>query len=63
MDYIAWTKGAATFATRADLKASTRGLVITGRASPRAAKELTALNWAVKTIAPITPPTLPTTSR
>jgi hypothetical protein len=65
VDYIAWTKGAATFATRADLKASTRSLVITGRVSPRAAKELMALNWTVKTVAPLTPPavTLPTTSR
>lgn len=65
VDYIAWTKNAAAFANRPDLKASTRSLVMTGRLSPRAAKELAALHWTVKTVPLITPPavTLPTTSR
>jgi hypothetical protein len=65
VDYIAWTKNAAAFANRPDLKSSTRNLVMTGRLSPRAAKELASLHWTVKTVPPITPPavTLPTTSR
>jgi hypothetical protein len=65
VDYIAWTQNVATFARRADLKASRRGIWTTGRLSPRAKKELTALGWAVHEVAPIAPPAvqLPTTSR
>ena len=65
VDYIAWTQNVATFARRADLKASRRGIWTTGRLSPRAKKELTSLGWAVHEVAPIAPPAvqLPTTSR
>ncbi len=65
VDYVAWTQGVATFANRVDLKAPERQIKLTGRLSPRAAKELAALGWTVQTVAAITPPAaaLPTTSR
>lgn len=48
VDYVAWTKRAATFARRTDLKAPARGLWLPGQVSPLARKELVALGWTVR---------------
>jgi len=65
VDYVAWTQNVATFAHRADLKTTVRGIVTPGRFSPRAKKEFAALGWTIHEVAPISPPAvaLPTTSR
>ena len=47
VDYIAWTKNAADFAARPDLKAPRRTLLLRGLASPRAKRELASLGWTV----------------
>jgi hypothetical protein len=54
LDYISWTEGVAGVADRITKRAQTdfpkakREMWLTGQASPRAAKELEALGWAVK---------------
>jgi hypothetical protein len=47
LDYIAWVQPAEDFAERADLKGSERWVLLSGKASPRATKELTARGWRV----------------
>ena len=47
VDYVAWTSRAAGFAGRADLKAPTRTIWLSGRTSPRAAREFRTRGWKV----------------
>jgi hypothetical protein len=48
VDYVAWTERVARFATRPDLAGRDRQIWLTGRLSPRARQELTALKWGVR---------------
>jgi hypothetical protein len=49
VDYISWTERVAGFATRPDVVAAkNRQLWLTGRLSPRARQELSALGWTVR---------------
>ncbi len=48
VDYIAWTQRAAKFARRPDLNAQQHSVWLTGKVSPRAQRELTALGWKVQ---------------
>jgi hypothetical protein len=52
VDYLAWTETIDHFARRPDLKAPTRGLWLSGQASPQARRELTRLGWTVHAPAP-----------
>jgi hypothetical protein len=47
LDYISWVKPTEEFARRADLQRSERWLLSSGRVTPRAVQELTALGWRV----------------
>ena len=47
VDYVAWTQRVAGFAGRADLKAPTRSVWLSGRMSPTARKEFAARGWKV----------------
>jgi len=47
LDYIEWVKSTETFARRADLRATERWLLCSGKVTPRAVQELTALGWRV----------------
>jgi Tfp pilus assembly protein PilV len=47
VDYIAWTQRAAELARRPDLNAQQHSVWLTGKVSPRAQRELTALGWTV----------------
>lgn len=48
VDYVAWTRTAAEFAGREDLKAPTRTAWLSGRMSPMARKEFAARGWKVE---------------
>ena len=48
IDYGTWDKDAAAFAQRQDLAAKSRTLLVAGKLSPRAAKELEKAGWIVK---------------
>ncbi len=48
VDYVAWTERVARFAARPDLAGHDRQIWLTGRLSPRARQELTALKWGVR---------------
>jgi len=48
VDYVTWNQRLSTFRNRADLKAPTRIAWITGRFSPRAAKEMQAAGWKLR---------------
>ena len=54
VDYVPWTKNAADFAARPDLKALRRTLLLRGVASPRSKRELTSLGWTVAERVPMT---------
>ena len=47
LDYIPWVKSTEEFARRADLKSAERWLLSSGKVTPRAFEELTALGWRV----------------
>ena len=47
VDYVAWTARAGGFAAREDLRAQSRTVWLSGRMSPRAAKEFKARGWKV----------------
>ncbi len=47
VDYLSWTQRISSFAHRPDLKAKERGIWLSGRMSPRAKQEFTALDWTV----------------
>ena len=47
LDYIAWVQPVEDFAQRTDLKGSERSVLLAGKASPRATKELAARGWRV----------------
>lgn len=47
VDYVAWTQRAAEFARRPDLNDQQHSVWLTGKVSPRAQRELTALGWTV----------------
>ena len=48
VDYIAWTQRAAEFARRPDMNAQQHSVWLTGKVSPLAQRELTALGWTVQ---------------
>jgi len=48
VDYLSWTGDASEFARREDLAAARRSLWLSGRASPRARKELESAGWVVR---------------
>jgi len=48
LDYLWWNAEATAFAERADLKAGRRTLLLTGKASARAAEELARARWEVR---------------
>jgi hypothetical protein len=47
VDYVSWTERLDRFSKRDDLAAAQRGIWLTGRASPRAVRELEARGWTV----------------
>jgi hypothetical protein len=47
VDYVSWTERASRFARRTDLAAPQRTVLLTGRATPLAKQQLTALGWRV----------------
>jgi hypothetical protein len=47
LDHVAWTERVARFATRPELRAPRRTVLLTGTTSARAKKELTALGWSL----------------
>jgi hypothetical protein len=47
VDYVAWTERAAAFASSQDVKGPARTIWLSGRMSPRAAKEVAARRWKV----------------
>jgi len=48
VDYVSWTARLAKFTARPDLAGRPKQLWLTGRLSPRAQKELTALRWTIR---------------
>lgn len=48
LDYVAWTERVARFAEREDLAAPRREILLTGRASERARRQLAARGWTVR---------------
>ena len=48
VDYASWTEGLSRFARRPDLRAGERSIVLTGKASPRAKREVAALGWSIR---------------
>lgn len=53
-DYIAWTRRIAQFAQHSDFQTKERSLLISGKCSPLARKELTTLGWTVEEEVPLT---------
>ncbi|HYH40644.1 MAG TPA: hypothetical protein VD867_01565 [Burkholderiales bacterium] len=47
LDYVAWVQPVEDFARRSDLKGSERTVLLAGKATPRATKELATLGWRV----------------
>jgi hypothetical protein len=47
VDYVAWTARAGAFAAREDMKAPARSIWLSGRMSPRAAREFSARGWKI----------------
>lgn len=48
VDYVAWTERLSRFARRSDLRGQERSVVLTGKLSTRARRELTALGWTIR---------------
>jgi hypothetical protein len=53
VDYVAWTKRVASFATSPALQAPQRTIWLAGKMSPRAKTEFEALNWTVQDGSPL----------
>jgi hypothetical protein len=48
LDYLSWVEDVAGLAAREDMQVKSREVLLTGRASPRAKRELETRGWTVR---------------